>query len=105
MESSVKLVKLVTGEEILCSVIESNDTYIINECVAVVLQPGAQDPMTGKSQMAFAFMPWGTMVKDNIRIDVDKVIYVEDPEEQVLEHYNKMFSKIQVPPKGLVIAR
>lgn len=107
--SNVKLIKLVTGEEILCTAIldKSGKGYTINECIAVVLQPGPQDPQTGKTQMAFAFIPWATMAKDDIYIDNSKIVYAVDPEEQVLEHYNKMFNRvaIQVPSKNLVIAR
>lgn len=100
---SVKLIKLVTGEEILCNA-EKNDTgYTINECIAVVLQPGPGGPQG--NQMGFAFIPWATMAKDNVEIYDMHVIYAVDPEDTVLAHYNKMFAKITVPSKDLIIAR
>jgi len=105
MQSHVKLIKLVTGEELLAQVIELESSVEMVNALAVVMQPGPTDSKTGKTQMAFAFVPWGTMVDGEISIKMDKIIYIANPEEQVLNHYNNMFGLIQTPPKGLVIAR
>jgi hypothetical protein len=104
----IKLVKLTTGEEILCKVTPADDTgkkYAMNNCVAVVLQPGPMDPSTGKQQMSFGFLPWATMAKDGIVVGDNHIMYMVEPDDEILAHYNKIFSPLAIPPKSLVLPR
>lgn len=107
MSEETRVLKLITGEEILATVVTDEKGYTLSDCILVVPQQGPADPQTGKTQIVFAFIPWGTLVKDTIFIDFNKVIYIEEPEAQLLAHYGKVTGKvkIQVPPKNLVIAR
>jgi len=110
MDSSVKLLKLVSGEEILATVEQdfngNGPAYKITDAILVIPQQGPPDA-TGKTQIMFAFIPWGTLAKESIVIDENKIIYITDPEDQILNHYGKITGKvkIEVPPKNLVIAR
>jgi len=106
MESSVKLIKLVTGEELLATVQTLKTGYSLTDAILVIPQQGPPDA-AGKTQIMFAFIPWGTLAKEEIEIPEDKIVYITEPEDQILAHYNKINgkTKIEVPPKNLVIAR
>lgn len=103
----VRVIKLFSGEEIICTATYEDKGISIKDCILVIPQQGPADPKTGKSQIVFAFIPWGTLVKDSIFLDYSKIIYNEEPEDQLLGHYGKITGKtqIEVPPKNLVIAR
>lgn len=103
----VRVIKLFSGEEIICTATYEDKGIAIKDCILVIPQQGPADPQTGKTQIVFAFIPWGTLVKDSIFLDYSKIIYNEEPEDQLLAHYSKMTGRaqIQVPSKNLVIAR
>ena len=100
---SIKILKLVSGEEILCTAKfdENNFVWELTDAVQIVMQQGPQDPQTGKVQLGFAFVPWGSMVDGPIHIENFKVIYGENAESELVQHYEKMFSKIITPPSGI----
>ncbi len=106
-ESQTRIIKLITGEEIITTVVTEEKGVRVSDSIMVVPQQGPADPQSGKTQVVFAFIPWGTLVKADIYIDFSKIIYIEEPEDQLLAHYGKVTGKIkiQVPPKNLVIAR
>jgi hypothetical protein len=109
MSEEVRVIKLVSGEEIICTAVNDTDGkgVTISDGILVIPQQGPVDQTTGKSQIVFAFIPWGTLVEKDIYISNQKVIYNEAPEAQLLAHYGKITgkAKIEVPPKSLVIAR
>ena len=93
----VKLIKLVTGEEILAEVISSDDnTITIGNAVAAVLQPSRDGALT------VGFIPWGTLSKQNKVIGMSQVVYTSIPEEDVRNQFASMFSGIVTPPKTLI---
>tara|TARA_R100001463_G_scaffold58575_1_gene110873 strand:+ start:19 stop:312 length:294 start_codon:yes stop_codon:yes gene_type:complete len=94
----VKLIRIITGEEIIAEVLsQTDDTITIQNGLVVI--PSAQ---------GVGFAPWATVIsKDEPQITISKkhVVYVVETQEDVSIKYNEMFgSKLVVPQsKKLVI--
>lgn len=93
----IKLVKLVTGEEVLARVEEGDnpsDTVILKNPVKL-----------GLSQKGVAMVPLSPFMKDDavFSISYRDVIYMIDPDEDVVNGYNQQFGGILTAPPGLKI--
>jgi hypothetical protein len=83
---AVKVVRLVTGEEIIGDVTETDQTYKIKKPAAFQMVSGK----TGKPQLAM--VPGAPMSKENvITIGRDKVMYVYFPVTELENNYSKAF--------------
>ena len=94
----VKLIRIVTGEEIIAEVLSETDDTITVQNGLVVL-PNAQ---------SVGFAPWATVIsKDEPEITMKKtfVVYIAAVQEDVAQKYNEMFgSKLVTPsPKKLIV--
>ena len=93
----VKLIRIVTGEEIIAEVVGQTDETITVKNGLVVL-PSAQ---------GVGFAPWATVIdKDNpdITMSMRHVVYVAATQEDVAKKYNEMFgSKIVTPSSKKLI--
>ena len=96
--SSVKIVKLTTGEEIIGKVTESLDGSI-----------NVKDPVTlgmvERNQLGFiGYMPYADL-KQGITISNDRVMFVVPIDPKLETEYSAMFNNLIVPPKkGLTLA-
>ncbi len=97
--SNIKVVKLVSGEELVVEITNETDEAItINNVVAAVLQRSNQ---TGGA--ALGFMPWMHAANGPFIIAKDKLICVAEVADEVKNGYNQIFGAgIVVPPKGLI---
>jgi len=94
---NVKLIRMWSGEDVIAD-LKDNLTDII-----VIENPIVAIP-TGNGQMGFA--PWSPLIKGkNEELEVNKkyVVYISEPQEQIVEEYNNMFSVIKSPSKKLVL--
>ncbi len=99
--SDIKLLKLVSGEEIVCKVVNDGDlTLRVEDCILVGFQP---DPQTGK--MGIAVMPWAPSAKFPVEIDKDKVIFVAEASDGAQAAHGQAFSRIMTGPQGLTLPR
>ena len=94
----VKLIRIVTGEEIIAEVLSETDDTITVQNGLVVL-PSAQ---------GVGFAPWATVIsKDEPEITVKKtfIVYIAAVQDDVAQKYNEMFgSKLVTPsPKKLIV--
>ena len=94
----VKLIRIVTGEEIIAEVLSETDDTITVQNGLVVL-PSAQ---------GVGFAPWATVIsKDEPEITMKKtfVVYIAAVQNDVAQKYNEMFgSKLVTPsPKKLIV--
>ena len=94
----VKLIRIVTGEEIIAEVLSETDDTITVQNGLVVL-PSAQ---------GVGFAPWATVIsKDEPEITMKKtfVVYIVAVQDDVAQKYNEMFgSKLVTPsPKKLIV--
>ncbi|MAG48920.1 hypothetical protein CMO86_04420 [Candidatus Woesearchaeota archaeon] len=93
----VKLIRLVTGEEIVAEVLDwQNGVITIQNALVVIPQQG---------QVGFA--PWATVIDNDqpeIGLDMKHVIYSVAVAPSVIEQYAKIFgSNIVLPEKKLIV--
>ena len=94
----VKLIRMITGEEIIAEIVSETDDTITVQNGLVVL-PSAQ---------GVGFAPWATVIsKEEPEIEMSKnhIVYVVAVQEDVSLKYNEMFgSKLKLPEnKKLII--
>ena len=97
---TIKILKLVSGEELAVEITEENDSSVtFKNPVACVLQRSQQ---TGGA--ALGFMPWMHAADGPFNVDKSKIICVANVAEEVKNGYNQIFGAgIVVPPKDLIL--
>ena len=94
---NVKLIRVVTGEEIVAEVVSETDDTITVQNALVVLP----------TNNGVGFAPWATVIsKDEPEIIVSRnhLVYVAEVQEDVFKKYNEMFgSKLITPDKKKLI--
>jgi len=94
---NVKLIRMWSGEDVIADLIEEKEDSVIF-CNPIVAIPA------GNGQMGFA--PWSPLLKGkNEELEVTKkyVVYIADPQEQIVDNYKDMFSVIKAPSKKLIV--
>ena len=89
----VKLIRIITGEEVVAELLEETESYIKVQNGLVVL-PTAQ---------SVGFAPWATVIsKENPEIIVQKthVVYIAEVQEDVAKKYNEMYGSKLVTPSS-----
>ena len=83
MENNIKVLKLVTGDEVIARV-EQKDTMLILDH-PVILQPIPADQESGQG---YALAPWILIGKsENITISIDHVMAQDEAKPEVVKHY------------------
>ena len=94
---NVKLLRIVTGEEVIAELISESDTTITVKNGLVVLP----------TQGGVGFAPWATVIDDNkpeITLSHNHVVYMAEVSEDVTKKYNELFgSKLVTPDKKKLI--
>jgi len=93
---NVKLLRIVTGEEVIAEVL-SEDTDSITVKNGLVVIPNAQ---------SVGFAPWATVIskqKPEITVDRKFLVYVVECDGDVVEKYESIFSPIEKPSKKLIL--
>lgn len=98
---SVKLIKLVTGEEILADCGKDFGTLIdIKNPVRVVVMPNKMDPKTPN----IGFAPWAEFSDDKeFTLDKTHIVAIMTPINEFVNQYNSMFGGLVVPKSNLII--
>ncbi len=96
--SNVKLIRMWTGEDVIADLVKENGDWIVikNPIVAV--------PSTTQGQIGFA--PWSPLIKGkNVEIEVTRryVVYINEPQDDIIGQYDLMFANIATPPKKLIL--
>ena len=94
---NVKLIRMWSGEDVVADLVKDEGNYVIikNPIVAIPTQGG---------QMGFA--PWSPLLEGRdkeIEVARNYVVYISDPQSQIVDEYGKMFSPIATPPKKLIL--
>ena len=93
---NVKLIRVVTGEEIVAEVVsETDDTLTVQNALVVL-----------PTNNGVGFAPWATVVsKDEPEITVSKnhLVYVAEVQEDVASKYKEMFGNIITPAEKKLI--
>ena len=85
-----------SGEDVVTDIIEETTEYykIENPIVAVPSQQPGQ----------IAFAPWSPLhAKEKIKVTEKYVVYIGEPQPEIIEQYNSMYGKISTPTKKLII--
>ena len=100
MAANVKIVKLITGEELLAEVKNdfTNPVQIKNP-VRIVVMPNKIDPKTPN----IGFAPWAEF-SDQKEFDIDRnhVLCIIEPIKEFINQYNGMFGGLVLPPSGII---
>ena len=93
---TVKLIRMWSGEDVIADITEENsDSITITDPIVAV-------PSQKQGQIAFA--PWSPLLqKDELEVTKKYVVYMADPQDDIIEQYNSMFGKISKPTKKLIL--
>ena len=93
---TVHLIRMWSGEDVIADIVEDKgDSIIITDPIVAV---------PAQEQGRIAFAPWSPLLeKDKIEITKKYLVYIGNPQAQIIEQYNTMFGKISNPTKKLII--
>ena len=99
MTQDTRLVRVSSGEDIICNVISIEDDYI------TVTEPIVAVPMGEQGQIGFA--PWSPLLKENeeLNIQMSHVLYISFPNDNIKEQYEAIMggSNVITPPEKKLI--
>ena len=94
--SEVKIIRLITGEEVLCKAEKTDTGWKANK--AAIIVPAGQGSIG-----LMGWMPYTQAYNDGIDIKDEHVMFVSEPHEELFNEYNDAFgSGLVVPKKGQV---
>lgn len=91
---NVKLIRMYSGEDVIADLI-NEDSQQLQVSNPIVLIPG-RDGTVG-------FAPWSPVIHPDVKtitVKASYVVYVTDPNEDVVRNYNEIFSPIITPQKS-----
>ena len=93
---TVKLIRMWSGEDVIADITkEDTDSITFTDPIVAV-------PSQKQGQIAFA--PWSPLLqKDKLEVTKKYVVYMANPQEEIIEQYNSMFGKISKPTKKLIL--
>ena len=94
---NVKLIRMSSGEDLVTEVVDSTDSTITVKN-AIVGVPSSQGTLT--------FVAWSPMLSKDVKeIEVQSkfVVYVSEPDQQIIDQYEQMYSPIATPEKKKLI--
>ena len=101
MATNLKILKMISGDEVMCEVVEDSSTNVtIKNPVRVVVIPSKTNPQAP----TVGFAPWAEF-SDEKQFTIHKahVITMMKPVQEFINQYNGMFSGLIVPEKKIII--
>ena len=85
MANDVKVLKLITGEEVIARISEeSNNLLILEKPMTLQMLP----PNTSTGQVGFAMVPWMKAAKNNkATISIEHVLVTDEASDQTEKNY------------------
>lgn len=98
---SVKLIKLITGEELLAEIMPSGEMICkMKNPVRVIVMPNKIDPKTPN----IGFAPWAEFSDEKeFLVDKSHVLCIMTPIKEFVNQYNSMFGGLVVPTSNLIM--
>ena len=93
----VKILRLVTGEDVIAKVGENDQGVSLNK--AFVIIPQQTGPGKPVQLMMSLYNAFGK--SDTITLDKDKIVFMTDPKDEILKSYEQNTSRIIKAP-GLI---
>ena len=96
MERDTRLVRVSSGEDVICNVVSIEDEYI------TVTDPIVAVP-TGEGQIGFA--PWSPLLKESeeLSIQMSHVRYISFANDNIRKQYENITSNVITPPEKQLI--
>jgi len=93
---TVKLIRMWSGEDVIADIVEeTTDSIVITDPIVAV-------PSQQQGQIGFA--PWSPLLeKDKIEVTKKYLVYIGEPQAEIIEQYKSMFGKISTPTKKLIL--
>ena len=95
---NIKIVRLTTGEELICDVkvrSERSTDQVILKDVAILIP-------TQQNQLGLApFMAYSD-AKDGFHTTMNSIMFIVEPQAELKNQYQKMFSKIITPTSNII---
>jgi len=95
--SDVKILRLITGEDVIAKVEENDQGLSLNKPFVII--PHQQGPGKPVQLMMTLYSPYSK--SDSVTIKNDKVISMVEPKEEILSSYQQNTSSIVTAP-GLI---
>lgn len=93
----VKLLRVITGEEIIAEIVDENQSAVTIKNALVVIP----------TQQSVGFAPWATVIdreKPEICLDRQHIVYVASVDESIRNKYDEVYgSKLVKPEKKSLI--
>ena len=100
MAANVKILKLITGEELLGEILPGGPSVCeIKNPVRIVVLPNKMDPKTPN----VGFAPWAEFSdQKTFIIDKSHVLCIIEPIKEFVNQYNSMFGGLVLPTSNLI---
>ena len=96
----VKVVRLKTGEDILCQYQEiNNESYIRNGLVLVPMQNENNEPQIG----FYPFAPYAKLKDNTLKIGKHNVLWDTDAQDDLAAKHRENFNTIVTPGSGIIV--
>ena len=94
MANDVKVLKLITGEEVIARVSEEhNDLLTLEKPMTLQMIP----PTTSTGQVGFALVPWMKAAKNNkATISIDHVLVTDEASKQTETNYLQVITGLSL---------
>jgi len=100
MSPETKIMRLSTGEELICTV--TSETTSSRGTVYHMTDIAILIPTEQNSLGLAPFVPYSTASTNGIELAEKDVMFVTDPVEDLKKQYQNMFSKVMTPDQRIV---
>jgi hypothetical protein len=84
----IKIIKLITGEELIGDVSFIDSQYIIDQPCAIQLMPSRNDP----SKTMMGLIPYASYTEDfKVSVKESMIVWQETPSSEIYNQYNTAF--------------
>lgn len=84
----IKIVKLITGEELIADTTANHSSITLKQPCAIQLMPSRTDP----GQTMMGLIPYASYTENfEVTVTHDKVIWQEVPSKEIYNQYNSAF--------------
>ena len=95
----IKVVRLKSGEDVLCQYQEvNNESYIRNGLVMVPMQNDAGEPQIG----FYPFIPYANLKDNTLKLGKHNVLWVTDTYVDIISKHKETFSSIVTPDSRII---
>lgn len=96
MSKTPQIVRLTTGEELLCYAEETYEgSYHLTDVSIIV-------PTQEKSLAVMPYLPYSNASKDGINVRTDCIMFIVEAQKDLADHHREIHSNIVLPKGGIV---